>query len=377
MASRDTGEEHRAATPLELLFDLCFVVAVSRAASLLHHAESAGHAGSAIVSYVLVFFALWWAWMNFTWFASAYDNDDVVYRVLTLVQITGVLVLAAGVPRAFEHRDFDVVFVGYLISRAGLVSLWLRAGRHDPSRRTTVHRMAAGESLCMVGWAGVAVIGWPVWAFVVMGLIELAVPMWAEKAARTQWHAEHIAERYGLFTLIVLGETILASSIAFQAVVDDRNADVTVVLTAIGALLTVFSMWWLYFAKQSATSLTTLRLAFLWGYGHYVIFAAAAAVGAGVAVMVDAVTDRGHVSDTAAAAAFTVPVVLYVAAVVFLQVVLHGVHTDRLTAVVVAIVLIAAATFTGQPGLLTGIVMVLLIATLVALTSRIREPSSP
>jgi len=131
MTSRDTDEEHRASTPLELLFDLCFVVAVSRAAALLHHAIAAGDAGSAVVSYVLVFFAIWWAWMNFTWFSSAYDNDDVVYRLLTLVQITGVLILAAGVPRAFEHRDFDIVFVGYLVIRAGLVSLWLRAGRYD------------------------------------------------------------------------------------------------------------------------------------------------------------------------------------------------------------------------------------------------------
>ena len=111
MPSRDRDEEHRASTPLELLFDLCFVVAVARASSLLHHAISAGDAGSAVVSYVLVFFSIWWAWMNFTWFASAYDNDDVVYRLLTLVQITGVLILAAGVPRAFDHRDFDIVMV--------------------------------------------------------------------------------------------------------------------------------------------------------------------------------------------------------------------------------------------------------------------------
>jgi low temperature requirement protein LtrA len=138
MGARDSTEEHRAATPLELLFDLCFVVAVSRAASLLHHAVSHGDAGSAVVSYVLVFFAIWWAWMNFTWFASAYDNDDAVYRLLVFVQITGVLILAAGVPRAFDHRDFDVVFVGYLVLRAGLVTLWLRAGHHDlPRRRTT------------------------------------------------------------------------------------------------------------------------------------------------------------------------------------------------------------------------------------------------
>jgi low temperature requirement protein LtrA len=111
MGSRDASEEHRASTPLELLYDLCFVVAIGRAASLLHHAISHGDAGYAVVSYVLVFFAIWWAWMNFTWFASAYDNDDVVYRVLVFVQMTGVLILAAGVPVAFDVSDLRAVTV--------------------------------------------------------------------------------------------------------------------------------------------------------------------------------------------------------------------------------------------------------------------------
>jgi low temperature requirement protein LtrA len=370
MTSRDTDEEHRASTPLELLFDLSFVVAVSRAAALLHHAIAADDAGSAVVSYVLVFFAIWWAWMNFTWFSSAYDNDDVVYRLLTLVQITGVLILAAGVPRAFEHRDFDVVFVGYLVIRAGLVSLWLRAGRYDQARRATVHRFAAGETLCMVGWGGVALLGWPIWAFVVLGLAELAVPVWAELAEKTPWHPAHIAERYGLFTIIVLGETILASSVAFQAVVDDRSGDTTAVLTAVGALLTVFSMWWLYFAKPAASSLVSNKVGFPWGYGHYVVFAAAAAVGAGVGVVVDSVTGHAHVSDTGAAAAFTIPVVLYVAAVVFIQTLLFGVHRLRLAVSAVAVLLVAAATFTGQPVLVTGIVLALLTAAMFLISAR-------
>jgi low temperature requirement protein LtrA len=370
MPSRDTGEEHRASTPLELLFDLCFVVAVARASSLLHHAISAGHAGSAVVSYVLVFFAIWWAWMNFTWFASAYDNDDVVYRLLTLVQITGVLILAAGVPRAFDHRDFDIVFVGYLVMRAGLVSLWLRAGRFDEPRRSTVHRFAAGESVCMVGWAAVALLGWPVWAFVVLGVAELAVPVWAEAAEKTPWHPEHIAERYGLFTIIVLGETILSSSVAFQVVVDDRDADATVVLTAIGALLTVFSMWWLYFAKPAATSLVSNRVGFPWGYGHFVVFASAAAVGAGVAVMVDLVTQHAHLSDRGAAAAFTISVVLYVLAVVFLQTLLHGFHRLRTAVFAVAVVMIGLATFTGQPVFVTGVVLAAAVAALLVMSAR-------
>ena len=101
MVSRRTDEEHRVATVLELFFDLCFVVAVAQAAAGLHHAISEDHIADGVVSYLLVFFAVWWAWMNFTWFASAYDTDDIAYRLTTLVQIAGALVFAAGVPRGW------------------------------------------------------------------------------------------------------------------------------------------------------------------------------------------------------------------------------------------------------------------------------------
>ena len=372
MGSRDRSEEHRASTPLELLYDLCFVVAIARAATLLHHAISHGDTGSAVVSYVLVFFAICWAWMNFTWFASAYDNDDAVYRVLVFVQMVGVLVLAAGVPRAFEHRDFDIVFVGYLVMRAGLVTLWLRAAHHDPEGRVVARRYAAGVSLAMVGWLGVALLGWPVWAFFVMGVVELLVPAWSERGGETHtaWHPEHIAERYGLFTIIVLGETILSSSIAFQAVVDERTGDVTAVLTAVGALLTVFSMWWIYFAKPAGSRLVSNRVAFPWGYGHYVVFASAAAVGAGVAVMVDDVTGNAHLDDAAAAASFTIPVILYVFAVTFIHTLLYGARRVSLAATVVAVAVVGVATFTGQPVLVTGVVMAALVATTILLTGR-------
>jgi low temperature requirement protein LtrA len=372
MGSRDTGEEHRASTPLELLYDLCFVVAIARAATLLHHGISHGDAGSAVVSYVLVFFAIWWAWMNFTWFASAYDNDDVVYRVLVFVQMAGVLVLAAGVPRAFEHRDFDIVFVGYVVMRAALVTLWLRAAHHDPAGRAIARRYALGVSVAMVGWAGVALIGWPVWAFFVMGVVELLVPMWSERAGdtHTPWHPEHIAERYGLFTIIVLGETILSSSVAFQAVVDERTGDVTAALTAVGALLTVFSMWWIYFAKPAGSQLVSNRVAFPWGYGHFVVFASAAAVGAGVAVVVDSVTGASHLAETAAASAFTIPVILYVLAVTVIHTLLYGVRRSHLTAMLGAVALLGVATFTGQAVLLSGIVLAALVAVLVGMSGR-------
>lgn len=103
MRARDPHEAHRAATPLELLFDLCFVVAIAQVAARLHHAIAEHHVVAAIPAFLMVFFAIWWAWMNFTWFASAYDTDDAPYRVNVLLQIAGVLAIAAGVPRAFDH----------------------------------------------------------------------------------------------------------------------------------------------------------------------------------------------------------------------------------------------------------------------------------
>ena len=104
MTARSPHEPHRASTPLELLFDLC-----SSSRSLRPPRTAPRHRlwARARRSHrvLMVFFAIWWAWMNLTWFASAYDSDDVPYRLEVFVQITGALIFAAGVPRAFESRQ--------------------------------------------------------------------------------------------------------------------------------------------------------------------------------------------------------------------------------------------------------------------------------
>ncbi|MBL8258891.1 MAG: low temperature requirement protein A, partial [Candidatus Competibacteraceae bacterium] len=74
MRGRDIHEHHRAATTLELFFDLVFVVAIAAAARELHHALAAQHIAQGLLGFALAFFAIWWAWMNYTWFASAYDT---------------------------------------------------------------------------------------------------------------------------------------------------------------------------------------------------------------------------------------------------------------------------------------------------------------
>jgi len=318
MVGRAT-DDHRHVTILELFFDLCFVVAVTQTAAGLHHGVSEGHVGAAVQAYLLTFFAVWWAWMNYTWFSSAFDTNDIAYALTTFVQIGGALVLAAGVPRAMADGDFGLATLGYVIMRLAMVSHWLRAARTDPVHRRGCLRFAVGVSVVQAGWVARLALPerWQTPAILVLIVAELAVPVWGERAAPTPWHPAHVAERYGLFTLIVLGETVLASTVAVQSALD---ADVTGLATlAGGGLLTVFAMWWLYFAKDAAAYLTSLRAGFVWGYGHYVIFGGAAAVGAGLAVNVDVVTGAAHVGRLTAAACFTVPVAAFLMALWGLQ----------------------------------------------------------
>jgi low temperature requirement protein LtrA len=362
--ARFPDEEHRTATVLELFFDLCFVVAVAQAASALHDQVADGHVGHGVVGYATVFFAIWWAWMNFTWFASAYDTDDVAYRLTTLVQISGALILAAGVPDAMAGSDFAVITLGYVVMRLAMVTQWLRAAGSDPPHRRSSLRFAAGIAAVQVGWVlrlllpeGLGYAG-----FLVLVAAELAIPIWAERAAATSWHPRHIAERYGLFTLIVLGECVLASTVAIQTALDENAALADLATTAAGGLLTVFGMWWLYFGKEASAFLTSLRAGYIWGYGHYLVFASAAAVGAGLAVNVDHLTHHAAIGARGSAAAFTVPVALFLLAVWALQLRPHHLARWHSALAPATAVLVLAATLASEPVLVTG----LLVATMIA-----------
>ncbi|QUW84934.1 low temperature requirement protein A [Streptomyces mirabilis] len=323
MTARRTDEAYRSSTPLELFFDLCFVAAVAQAASHLHHDLSGGHLGHAVGNYLWVFFAIWWAWGNFTWFASAYDNDDDAYRLLTMVQIAGALTLAAGVPRAFESGDYLVITLGYVILRLAMVMQWLRAARADPERRTTTLRYAVGYALVQAGWVARLAFDQPTYLFVGLALAvgELLVPIWAERAQVTTFHPDHITERFGLFTMIVLGEAVLAATVAVQTAADSRDGtDVDLLVLAGSGLLLVFSLWWLYFDRTTQRMLRSMPTTIIWGYGHYLVFASTAAIGAGLAVAVDALIGHARVTHLQQGLAVGIPLAAWIATVRWLRV---------------------------------------------------------
>jgi low temperature requirement protein LtrA len=380
MVARDQGERHRVSSPLELLFDLTFVVAVSQIAGRLAHATELGHGAEAIRPFLMVFFAIWWAWMNFTWFASAYDTDDAPYRVMTLLQMAGVLVLAAGVPSAFEGR-FTTVTVGYLIMRVGLVSLWLRAALAHPEGRTTALRYAIGISFVQVLWVSKLALpgAGPLWLFFVLAGLDLAVPPVAERAGRTTWHPHHIAERYGLFTIILLGESVLAATNAVRGAVAN-GLSARLIVIAMAGLVIVFALWWIYFAEPAGDALEERRdRSFFWGYGHYAIFAAFAALGAGLEVAVASAGEGEHhiVAGTdAVVAAVAVPV----AVVLVMLWVLHAPGTRHVlrpeagtAAAVLALATAVAAPGIGVAGGLTVIAVVLVLLLVVTLVRESRR----
>ncbi|MFI9049257.1 low temperature requirement protein A [Streptomyces sp. NPDC053427] len=374
MRARSRDEAHRAATPLELLFDLCFVVAVAQAGRQLVHALAEGHPGHGILGYLMVFFAIWWAWINFSWFSSAYDTDDALFLVMTLVQITGVLILAAGVPRAFAAGDFGVVWFGYVVMRLAMVSQWLRAahGSQGAERRTAL-RYARGVTGCQIGWCALLLVpaGAAPWVFVVMAPLELSVPAVAERERETTWHPHHIAERYGLFTIIVLGETIAAATVAVQSALDENDELGTLLPIAGGGLLLVFAAYWIYFAVPIHLHLRANRHAFLWGYGHYLVYGSAAAIGAGIEIAVEESVGAAHLSLLAASACVTVPAALFMLTVWLI----HSRHQKRGPAqqlvLPVSSVLVLFCAFAGQFAVLAaGVVASAAVAVGVVLTAR-------
>ncbi|GAA1196297.1 low temperature requirement protein LtrA [Kitasatospora gansuensis] len=373
MVPRSKAESHRAATPLELFFDLCFVVAVAQAGSQLAHDLAAGHLGHGLYSYAFAFFAIWWAWMNFSWFASAYDVDDVPYRLTTLVQITGVLILAAGVPRIFADQDLTLSVVGYVVMRLAMVTQWLRAASCESGgARTMALRYAAGITVCQVGWGLVLLVpeSARVWVLPLGIVAELSVPALAELHTQSNWHPHHIAERYGLFTLIVLGETVSAATLAMQAALDEHEALGELIPLAAGGILICFAAWWIYFARPVHHILTSNRRSFLWGYGHYLVLGSAAAIGAGMEVAIEYATGEAHIGAKAATAAVTVPAALYL----FTVWLLHARHSKRGPAQVllpVAAVAVLLCTLFGESGVLAaGLVCAAAVAVGVTLHSR-------
>jgi len=323
---RDPGEEHRSATPLELLFDLTFVVAFGIAANELAHYLAEGDVRTGVLGFSFAAFGVSWAWINYSWFASAYDNDDWIFRLATMVVMIGVIVLALGLEQAFtsidegDVLDNRVAVAGYVVMRVPLIFLWARAARHDPARRPAALTYIWTIGIAQVFWVMLAILELPlgqtaVFTAALIG-VELTGPFIAERRkGGTPWHAEHIAERYGLLVIITLGEGVIGTVATINALVHgDAGWTVEAGVVAFAGIALIFATWWTYFLIPWAHVLRLHReRSFLWGYGHIPIFASLAAIGAGLHVAAYYLEHETTLSVTGTVLTTAIPFGIYTA----------------------------------------------------------------
>ena len=287
---REFDEEARAATWLELFFDLCFVAAVAALAQGLH----ADPTLRGLWHFAALFVPVWWAWMQFTWFATAWDNDDLVHRLGMLTAMLIVIVLAAGIPRVYEGNDRLFVFA-FAGMQAVLVLMFARVLPHAGDARGFARTYLTGDAIGGLVMLSSMLVEAPAryWVWALALLVLMATPVFAVRAYEGQaFDARHVPERYGLFTIIVLGESV----IAVAASLGDVRLDGGAIGSALLGFAIAAAIWWSYFETVSSTSLSRDRMldSFLWGYGHLFGFAGIAATAIGVELAIEAGAAGDH-----------------------------------------------------------------------------------
>lgn len=235
------GEDERHATWLELFYDLVFVVAVANLShTLLGHVSLPG-----ILGFAALFVPVWWAWVGATFYATRFDTDDLVHRLLTLLQMTAVAALAVNVHHALGSSSAGFA-LSYVAVRAILIVQYRRAGRYLPQARPLTDRYSAGFTLAALLWL-VSVFVPPPWRFALWAagiIIDYGTPLVSGPIVRKiPPHLTHVPERLGLFTLIVLGESVAAVARSLS----EQQWTAPATTSALLGLGIAFSLWWIYF----------------------------------------------------------------------------------------------------------------------------------
>ncbi len=323
-----TEVTERASSPLELLFDLTYAVAVGVAADHFAELVEAGSLGDATIGFVFAMVAILVSWINYSWFASAFDTDDWFHRACTMIQMVGVIILALGLPATFasivdgSFVDIRLLVTCYVVMRIAMVALWLRTGRRETAFRRVARRNVFALAAVQIAWITLAAaeipLGPTIAVVLVLGVAELVVPMVAQGgAAGTPWHPLHIADRYRAFAIITLGEGVVGTVASSGGILGGRETmDTQTAVVVVAGIGITFAVWWIYFSVPFGELLTHRPTrGYLFGYGHIPVFIAIAAIGAGLRVTGNALaghTTLGHAGVTATVA---LPVAVYLLAV--------------------------------------------------------------
>jgi low temperature requirement protein LtrA len=285
-------EEGRKVTWLELFFDLVFVAAVAQAGGHLR----ADYSTAGLLRFTLLFVLIWWAWLGHTTFSTRFDTDDVVQRALTAVQLFLVAVMAVNATGALDSRDSAGFAAAYSGMRFVLAGQFLRARRVRRARPlTTRYALSCGAAAAL--WLASAFLAAParfvVWALALV--IDVGTPLVTTRQLVSVPHdAAHLPERYGLFSIILIGESMAAvmTGMGHQEYWSPRAAS-----AAVGGIATIFAVWWAYFDVVDATahrmvrSMADARRFHLWSYIHLPLYLGLAVLGVGLERVIETATE--------------------------------------------------------------------------------------
>ena len=279
-----TGGEHRQATWLELFFDLVFVVAVAGLAGLLRDDLSPSGVGW----FAFLFLPAWWLWVDVSYYGDQFDTDDVVYRLALLAVMFGVVTIGRVAPQIVEGRAAwgGLVFAAMY---AVLCGLYVRAWRPNPELRPLIVRYATATALSAGLYAASAAVPAP-WRF---GLWTLAVlvpmvnsPLAYYRLPDLPSQLSHMPERFGLFAIIALGESIAGVAVA----VGEAPRTPAVAAASAAGFALAAGLWWTYFIREDPSSMSValdggrrgVARSHVYGYAHFLVYAGVVAASVGV-----------------------------------------------------------------------------------------------
>ncbi|MDQ1414108.1 MAG: hypothetical protein QOE07_2696 [Acidimicrobiaceae bacterium] len=287
-----TDAEARHASDLELFFDLVLAVAVAA----LGQALTSNPSLTGFVRFAALFVPVWWAWVGYTFYADRFESDDFIYRLLVLTAMLAIAGVAVNTEAAFVSRSASLrLAASYVTIRLILVVLYLRAYRWEPLARPLCARYALGFSVGAGFWLASLFVNPPgrYWLWVAGLAVELSTPLLSASAiTRVPFHASHIPERFGSFTIVVLGETVVLTATGVGG-----TLHLTAGITAVIGFLIAAAVWWIYFEFVDTSPMRRgLVAGQTYIYGHLVIFMGITATGAGVLL---SIRDSGRAAPAA------------------------------------------------------------------------------
>jgi low temperature requirement protein LtrA len=279
-------------TWLELFFDLVFVAAVSQVAEPLRDHYTIGE----LTRFTPLFLLIWWAWTGRALFSTRFETDDGVQRALTLIEMFAVAVMAANARDSLASRSSAGFAAAYAVVRIILLVHYMRAIHVREARRLTVAYLVGHGSAAAL-WLVSAVV--PAFAlrltlWALAFVIDLGTPAFAiDHSVRTPPHPAHLPERFGLFTLILLGESVVA---VMKGIESQETWSMPAASSALLGMAALFVIWWWYFDRVRATGEHHVRTRAdakrlqLWTYAHFPLYLAIVVIGVGVRRVVTSAT---------------------------------------------------------------------------------------